>query len=525
MPAKSPGASVQKTFSRPALQVEQWLSEWEDVDFSPAKKRREPPHHFLLFSLSATTLRSLSGIARRSVATGKRRAEDFNIQRAHEEERSSKIREYVRYGLPWSDLSKRQRSTDRYENLRNPGWLPTAVVVNILTTGDKRGKKTVDKRDLVSVSSASKDSIAQVEFPTWAREGKEAFGDLPPLEVIDGQHRLWAFETDPMKEPYELPVVAFVGLDQTWQAYLFWTINIKPKKINPSLAFDLYPVLRTQDWLVTYEGPAIYREARAQELTELLWSYPESPWYRRINMLGDRNNKQVTQAAWIRNLIATFVRPAEGRGVRGGVGGLFGAPVGSNELLLPWNKAQQAAFLVYSWQSMERAIQGTKLSWAQVLRAADAQQGFALDSEEELDSAFAGSNTLLNTDQGVRAFLAVMNDLFFIWSDQIGLQDWVVEEVAETVDSDLLDETIAALEEGTEIDAWVDAVTDALASFDWRTSGAPKLEPDQRTLKAAFRGSGGYRELRRQLLVHLSNDKKDEDVQTGATELLERLAL
>ena len=48
---------------------------------------------------------------------------------------------------------------------------------------------------------------------------------------------------------YELPVIAFQGLDVTWQAYLFYTINIKPKRINASLAYDLYPLLRVQDWL------------------------------------------------------------------------------------------------------------------------------------------------------------------------------------------------------------------------------------------------------------------------------------
>ena len=32
-----------------------------------------------------------------------------------------------------------------------------------------------------------------------------------------------------LADDFELPVVAFVGLDLSWQAYLFYTINIKPK--------------------------------------------------------------------------------------------------------------------------------------------------------------------------------------------------------------------------------------------------------------------------------------------------------
>src|ERR1700722_3363273 len=137
---------------------------------------------------------------------------------------------------------------------------------------------------------------------------------LPPFEVIDGQHRLWAFEGASKLENFELPVVAFVGLDISWQAYLFYTINIKPKKINTSLAFDLYPLLRTEDSLERFEGTAIYRETRAQEITEALWSYPKSPWHRRIDMLGEGGRKHVTQAAWVRSLTATFVKSFEGRG-------------------------------------------------------------------------------------------------------------------------------------------------------------------------------------------------------------------
>ena len=49
------------------------------------------------------------------------------------------------------------------------------------------------------------------------------------MVVVDGQHRLWAF--DPSENlDFEIPVVAYHGLDVSWQAYLFWVINIKPKK-------------------------------------------------------------------------------------------------------------------------------------------------------------------------------------------------------------------------------------------------------------------------------------------------------
>ena len=56
----------------------------------------------------------------------------------------------------------------------------------------------------------------------------------PPIEIIDGQHRLFAFDDD--EEPdgdFDVPVVLFLDLDISWQAYLFWTINITAKEDKP----------------------------------------------------------------------------------------------------------------------------------------------------------------------------------------------------------------------------------------------------------------------------------------------------
>src|SRR5207245_718943 len=174
---------------------------------------------------------------------------------------------------PWSDLSERQRRSGDYADLRKPGWLPTAIVVNILTPQDERGDQGVATRDLIRV--VEEGSSCLLELPVGFDGAQWRPQSLHPLEVIDGQHRLWAFEDWTAADDFHLPVVAFVGLDISWQAYLFWTINIKPKRINQSLAFDLVPLLRTEDWLERF-GLRIYRETRGQELTEALWSHSTS---------------------------------------------------------------------------------------------------------------------------------------------------------------------------------------------------------------------------------------------------------
>src|SRR5215212_1526707 len=216
-----------------ALIVHQWLRGWDAVRFNPKENRRKPEPHYYLFTLPATELKALSGIYRRTTAGGQLRSDDLGIQRRHDEDRSAQISKYVHHGYPWSELSERQRKLDEYEDLRKPGWLPTAIVINILGHGDKRRGKSPDPDDLIEVHDIDKHRAA-IHLPSSFSSAQWKPKSLPPIEVIDGQHRLWAFD-ESFKADFDLPVVAFYGLDISWQAYLFWSINITPKKINASL--------------------------------------------------------------------------------------------------------------------------------------------------------------------------------------------------------------------------------------------------------------------------------------------------
>lgn len=234
---------------------------------------------------------------------------------------------------------------------RKLGWLPTAIVINILESTDEREKARVASDDIVAVKFDGNSCKIILPYTSWTKAWRPS--ELPPFEVIDGQHRLFAFDRN-TDHRFELPVVAFHGLDISWQAYLFWIINIKPKRINPSLAFDLYPLLRGEDWLDQGEGHSIYRETRSQELTEALWSHPDSPWYDKINMFGERKISWVSQSSWIKALMATFVRPWQGRGLK--MGGLYGSRLSEEEEVLGWSRAQQAALLIFAWRELYTAI-------------------------------------------------------------------------------------------------------------------------------------------------------------------------
>ena len=485
-----------------AIKVYQWLPEWEHVEFDEKQRRRRPDPHLYLFTMPAFQLKALTGIHRRTTSERSPGYIDTGIQRAHEEERSLEILEFIRWGYPWSSMTYGQKRSGRWNDLRKPGWLPTAIVVNILNRehqDTRRGRRVAD--DDYVVISDNGNGTSRVRLPTGFSGQEWQPSELYPMEVIDGQHRLWAFESTVVSEDYQLPVVAFYGLDISWQAYLFWTINIKPKRINASLAFDLYPLLRTEDWLERFEGPQVYRESRAQELTQTLWAHPHSPWYQHINMLGERGlPSMVRQAAWIRSLVATYIKLFEGPGVR--IGGLFGAKFGHDEEVLHWDGAQQAAFLIVMGQLVRDAIANCDETWAEVLREAEDQA----DSQNGRgkDPAFYGHYSLLNTDQGIRGLLSVTNDLSYVEADTLGLTQWAAADSPGAVDETAVTENITGLYQQPVVE-FLTEIAQELSAFDWRTSSAPDLSENQRLLKAAFRGSGGYREIRRQLLLHLAS--------------------
>ncbi|RPI04207.1 MAG: hypothetical protein EHM64_10690 [Ignavibacteriae bacterium] len=515
--------SIQKTI--PAIKINQWLPKWDKVQFSDKELQNRPLKYSYLFSMKASYLKALTGVYRRSTKGGLQRSKDPNVQRGHEEERSRTIREFVQYGYPWCEMSESKRQNPEYSDLRKPGWLPTAILINILPPNTSRNGKEIFNDDLVKLQEQN--DFVKVQLPKSFTGANWQPKYIYPFEVIDGQHRLWAFDGFDPGDEFELPVVAFYGLAPGWQAYLFWSVNITPKKINRSLAFDLYPLLRQQSWLDKFSGHSIYRETRCQELVEALWSHPESPWYHRINMLGeikeqrDYKGPSVSQAAWVRSLMASFVKQVEGTGTR--MGGLFGAPSDEHKLLFPWNRPMQAAFLIFAGIVFKEQIEKSKSKWAYDLRRIVGEKIFKDD-----DPAFYGEYSLTSTDQGIRGFLFTVNDLCFVSAKELGLREWNWEDVY----GELKNTNVAATEEAlvtaaikslkkSKVAKFIEEMTIGLSSYDWRTSSTPKLSDDERLRQSVFRGSSGYKEMRRQLLVHLS--KQNGRVSNIAKKILKTL--
>lgn len=487
----SEGTPLTTKQSIPAIFCKQWLTDWNDFPFSDANGRSRPPEELLVFSMSAQQLRKLSGVYVR-----KREGSDATgIQRLHEKDRSQKISEYVRTGYPYGDLSQKQKSDPDAASLRKPGWLPTAIVVNFLKPGDDRRGKKLDASDALVINS--REGGAEISLPSGVDNKDWEPKGLAPIEVIDGQHRLFAFdEASGLPDDFQLPVVAFHGLDIGWQAYLFWSINVSPKKINPSHAYDLFPLLRTQDWLERVSSVHVYREARAQELVDLLYRHNQSPWKGRVNMLGERKSGWVSQAGWVQAIFNSFLSPG-GRSRKG----LFSANLSSTQGPLNWSRPQQAAFLILIWQLMRDAILDKRDGWTTHLRG---ENGPQLDFDDGHDVAFLGPKTLLNQEQGVRGFCLAINDILYLAAEALQLDSWASEDLdAGETRSEDIDECLKELKNEKFVQELEVAIA-ALADFDWRSSDAPGLLPEEELAKAAFRGTGGYGRVRQELLILLS---------------------
>jgi hypothetical protein len=190
--------------------------------------------------------------------------------------------------------------------------------------------------------------------------------------------------------------------------------------------------------------------------------------------------------------------------------------VGSHEVVLPWSRVQQAAFLIYMWQKIRDAVNMSSDEWAVALR----RQRNAATTLKTVDPAFEGPHTLLNTDQGVRGVLYVTNDLCFVRATNLRLDAWSIQDVVSDSDERTIDSALQSLAQRPAA-SFLEEIASGLATYDWRTASAEGLSQDERVTKLVLRGSGGYREIRRQLLNHVA--RSPGDVGEAAREVIERL--
>jgi hypothetical protein len=175
--------------------------------------------------------------------------------------------------------------------------------------------------------------------------------------------------------------------------------------------------------------------------------------------------------------------------------------------------------LIFIWNNLKSSVSNSKAEWAVDLRTSQTDDAglIAEPVYPNDDPAFYGPFSLINTDQGVRGFLHVVNDLCYWRASLLKLNRWLPGERASSNPIAAVDGALADLvKQG--FASFVTAIAGALASFDWRTSSTPELDEPLRRAKLVFRGSSGYKELRTQLLEHLAEG--DGDVAQAAKRLI-----
>ena len=121
----------------PAIKVNQWLEEWDAYRFSEEDRQRKPEPYFYLSSIPATLLRRLltsqGGAsphqldASRLQAPGLKTSE-FSAGMSPIDRKQ--LKGFMLGGYPWATLRKAEQ--DSHLGLKKPGWLATALVLNVV---------------------------------------------------------------------------------------------------------------------------------------------------------------------------------------------------------------------------------------------------------------------------------------------------------------------------------------------------------------------------------------------------------
>lgn len=175
----------------------------------PAVVVRQPVGEFYLCSIPAGALRQISF----SIPASMRREEGMfsklmGNQRVRSVPRAKQIGQYI----------DEEGST-----------FPNTVILS--ANFDELGNYVEDPSERWH-ASVEKDGCIRLTIPTSRRLAS----------IIDGQHRLegFAFASKTDRQQMDLPCAVFVNLPRPYQARIFATININQKKVDKSLAYELF---------------------------------------------------------------------------------------------------------------------------------------------------------------------------------------------------------------------------------------------------------------------------------------------
>ena len=117
------------------------------------------------------------------------------------------------------------------------------------------------------------------------------------FSIIDGQHRLKAFELVGNSVEFDLSLSIFIDVDDATEADIFSTVNLTQTKVNKSLVYDLFSLANSRS-----------PEKTCHEIVVNLDRLDESPFKGRIKRLGTategRFGETLSQATIVKGLLA-----------------------------------------------------------------------------------------------------------------------------------------------------------------------------------------------------------------------------
>jgi DGQHR domain-containing protein len=197
---------------------------------------------------------------------------DFDVRRIMQEERD--VERYL--GIQRPLQYKRVREIAEYVNFSDASF-PSSIII------------AVDERAATYDSGSNKMTLSNVldpDDPILARN---------IARVIDGQHRIAGLYSFRGTE-FDCPVTVLVGMDISDQGLMFARVNLSQTRVNPSLALDLFD-------LVKAPSP----QKTCHEVTIRLDRSKDGPFFRRIKRLGvateGRKGELLTQATLVKGLM------------------------------------------------------------------------------------------------------------------------------------------------------------------------------------------------------------------------------
>jgi len=119
--------------------------------------------------------------------------------------------------------------------------------------------------------------------------------DAAVAELVDGQHRIRGLIESGRASEFDLPVVFILEPTEEQKALIFATINGTQTKVPASLIYDLFGVT---------EGRSPQKSAH--EIARALNATVNSPWYRRLKMLGKKtpgSAESLSQGTFVKCLL------------------------------------------------------------------------------------------------------------------------------------------------------------------------------------------------------------------------------